>query len=118
RLEAAGHFDGFRPAADSRHGLARVAIHGGEGLVATGSATFVVFDRADGTAPLPLRRRGEGPPPEPLRPEDLNEAERDVLARAERAFRGRGEASFIERFWGLRPKRTASGASCVFPNAL
>ena len=118
RLEAAGHFDGFRAGPESRHGLARVEIRGAEGLVATGSAAFVVFDRHDGTAPLPLRRRGVDPVPEPLRPGELNEAEGEVLARADRALRARGDASFIERFWGLVPRRTANGASCTFPNAL
>lgn len=118
RLEATGRFDGFQEGPACRHALARVEIRGAEGPVATGSGTFVAFDRHDGTAPLPLRRRGVDPMPPPLRADELNDAEREVLARADRALRGRGEASFVERFWGLQPRRTASGASCTFPNAL
>lgn len=118
RLEAASRFDGFVEGLQSRQGLARAEITCGGALLATGSATFVSFGNRDATAPLPMRRRGAEPAPAPLAPEDLTEPEREVVARADRALRGRGPASFIERFWGLQPRRTAAGATCTFANGL
>lgn len=120
RLESVGVFDGFVAGGAGRQGLARTEIFAGDTLVATGSATFAALGSGEGSAPLPMRRR-ESVQVEPLRESELNDEERVVFARAQAAMQGGEGDSFIERFWGLAPRREERGdvdASCEFPNGL
>lgn len=120
RLESVGVFDGFVAAAAGRQGLARSEIFAGGTLVATGSATFLALGSGEGSAPLPMRRR-ESVQVEPLLEGDLSDQERAVFERAQAAMRAGEGGSFIERFWGLLPRREEQGdvdAHCEFPNGL
>jgi acyl-coenzyme A thioesterase PaaI-like protein len=118
RLEARGRFDGFITGTAGQQGLARAEIRAGEALVCTASGSFMALGNREGMAPLPTRRRGVDPEMPPLALEELNEEERVVYARAEKALRVEAGTSFIERFWGFLPQRTASGAACDFTNGL
>lgn len=74
----------------------------------------------EGSAPLPMRRR-DAVKVEPLRESELNEEERAVFARAQAAMREGEGGSFIERFWGLLPRREEGApvdARCDFPNGM
>jgi acyl-coenzyme A thioesterase PaaI-like protein len=47
----------------------------------------------------------------------LDETEREILQRADAALVA-GDASFISRFFGITPRKTATGASCELQNGL
>lgn len=115
-LEVRAEFDGFVKRASACQGLARASITSGDSLVCTASSTFIMLGERDATAPLPMRRNGSAPPVEPLALEALTEEERIVFARARKAMIARRDGSFIERFWGLEPRRNGNGASCALPN--
>ena len=117
-LESRGEFDGFIAQAAGKQGLARSRIYAGRTLVATCTGSFMALGNRDATAPLPTRRRGEGPPVMPLAVDELNDDERDVYGRALRALDAANGASFIDRFWGFEPQPRKDGAACDFPNAL
>lgn len=117
-LVARGRLDAVLEGASERQGLTRVAIHAGDALVCTGTGAFIVMGGPDATPPLPMRRAADFIE-EPLEPAALTAPEREVLARAEAAMRpARGDLSFIERFMGLAPRRTAKGATLRCPNGL
>lgn len=118
KLEAVGRFDGFFPGTTGKQGLARAEIRAGESLVCSASGSFMALGNREGTAPLPMRRRGFDADVAPLRAAELNEEERAVLGRAEQAIEPHAKSSFIERFWGLLPQRHGSGAVCDFANGL
>ena len=115
-LSAASEFDGFVQGAAGKQGLSRAQIYAGGRLVATSSGTFMALGNRDATAPLPVRRRGEGPEVKPLLVDELSEQESDVYQRAEAALAS-GD-SFLDRFWGFLPVRNDLGATCEFPNGL
>jgi acyl-coenzyme A thioesterase PaaI-like protein len=115
RLESTGQFDGFMHGTSGRQGLTRAKIHANGALVATVSGSFMAIDQ--GTAPLRMRRRGEAGVA-PLDPAQLTGEERAVYERARSAAEARGEASFIERFWGLTPAGSEGTAHCDFANGL
>jgi acyl-coenzyme A thioesterase PaaI-like protein len=118
RMQATGTFDGYARGASSQLGLMRVELTAGDGtLVATGSGTFVALGNREGTAPLPMRKRGIDAEVPPLAPAELSEQEREVYERASRAMQG-GPAAFIDRFWGLVPQRVEGGATLEFANGL
>jgi len=118
RITSVGRFDGFARGACGQLGLMRVELTAGDGTsVATGSGTFMALGNREGTAALPMRKRGVDADVTPLAPSDLNEQEREVYERAARATQG-GPATFIDRFWGLVPQRVDGGATIDFANGL
>lgn len=118
RLEVRGRCDGFVAGAAGRQGLTRAEVHGREGLVCTVSGSFLVLGPGHTAAPIPARRRSERPHVEPLAESELSDEEGRVYARARAALAGDGDASFIERFWGLVARRAAEGAVCEMDNGL
>jgi acyl-coenzyme A thioesterase PaaI-like protein len=117
-LQALGSFDGFVTGLAGQQGLARAEIRSHDQLVGIASGTFMALGNREGTAPLPMRRRGVDAEVPPLRVAELNEEERAVYARAQRALIDDGKTSFIERFWGFVPQREGDGAACDFTNGL
>ena len=118
RIESSGRFDGFVDAVAGRQGMARSELHASGRLIATASGSFMALGNREGTAPLPMRRRGVDAAASPLSPDELVDEERVVYERALAAMRGGDDASFIERFWNYLPRATAEGAECDFPNGL
>lgn len=118
RLESFGRFDGFIDAACGRQGLARSEIRAGGALIATATGTFMALGNREGTAPLPMRRRGSDAPTQPLAPADLAPEEEPVYERALAATEGSSGGAFIDRFWGYLPRANGSGAECEFDNGL
>lgn len=98
-------------------GLTQAEVRAGGELVCRATGSFVELGNREGLAPLPMRRRGIDADPAVLQPGDLTADEREVYERAAAATR-EPVPSFIERFWGLLPQRTAEGASCRFANGL
>jgi acyl-coenzyme A thioesterase PaaI-like protein len=117
RLESFGRFDGFIDAASGRQGLARSEIRAGGRLIATATGTFMALGNREGTAPLPMRRRGMEAATQPLRPSELAPEEMPVYERAVAAMQG-SPGSFIDRFWGYLPRANGSRAECEFANGL
>lgn len=115
RITARSAFDGFLRGVTGKQGASRVEIHAGKKLVAHGSATFMVLGTR-ATAPHPLPRRGDRGNIDVPHPDHLNFEEERVFLRAAEALRG--EAPFLESFWGYVPKRTKSGAACTAPHGL
>jgi acyl-coenzyme A thioesterase PaaI-like protein len=110
-------FEGFSAGGSVPQALASGVLKSGGNIVCHASGTFVVLPPPPGVrlAPLPWQR----PPDahlEPLREDELDAAERKVLAACDRALAtADGEHSFIERFWGMLPVRTRDGARCRVP---
>lgn len=118
RITSAGSFDGFAQHASGRLGLMRVELRAeGGALVGTGSGTFMALDNREGTAPVPMRKRGVDPDIAPLAPSELSGQERDVYERATGAMQA-GPGAFIDRFWGLVPRAVEGGAAIEFANGL
>ena len=115
RLEAAGEFRGFFRTASGRLAQSRVVVTGAAGPLAFGSGSFVALRPPAGVTmhPAPNRRR-DHPPPPPLLESDLKRDELEILRRADDALEGSG--SFVERFWGYAPQRSAGGASATMKN--
>lgn len=118
RLHSIGRFDGFFEGARGQQGLTRGEIRAGDVLVATASGSFMALGNREGTAPLPMRKRGVDAEVAPLTIAELNDEERDVFERARSASEPDARATFIERFWNFRPRRNAGGATTDFANGL
>jgi acyl-coenzyme A thioesterase PaaI-like protein len=111
RLSAVSWLDGFVEGGADRQGLARVEIRSGRILVATGSGSFMVIGKPNATPPHPLPRRGENRDVT-IALEHLTDAEREVHRHARKSLASIPHTSFIERFWGYRPRRLEHGARC------
>ncbi|HEY6821081.1 MAG TPA: acyl-CoA thioesterase domain-containing protein [Burkholderiales bacterium] len=112
RIAATSRFEGFIREGKGRIGKSRVAIFQKENPIGVGTGAFMALDPPGDVKlhPVPHRRR-EDPPAPALKEADLDESEKNILAHAERALAD-PRPSFIERFWGFLPHRTAQGASC------
>lgn len=101
RLEAEGEFQGFFRAAAGRLGMSRVSVAGRAGRVCYGTGTFMALPAPERVKlhPVPHRNR-KSPEPRPLGEKDLDENEREILARADAALAAPGP--FIRNFWGGR----------------
>jgi acyl-coenzyme A thioesterase PaaI-like protein len=113
-IEARGEFRGFVNADVGRQGLARVVFdaHGRE--VGFGHGAFMPLEAPPGMKMFPLQptRRAHVELPDEA---TLDDSERDIVARADRALAGPG-GSFIGRFLGITPAKTENGASCRMEN--
>jgi len=116
RLEATGRFRGFIREGKGRIGKSEVSVVSRDKTLCIGSGAFMALDPPSDVRlhPVPHRRRDSPPVPLPSAGE-LNPSEREILQRAEAALEN-PHPSFIERFWGCLPHRTAHGASCKAPN--
>ena len=113
-IEARGEFRGFVAAAASRQGLARVTLTAGGREVGFGHGAFMALEPPPGMTMFPVapsRSHDVAIPAE----DSLDAGERDILARADTALAGT-EGSFIARFLGLVPRKTAEGACCPMTN--
>jgi acyl-coenzyme A thioesterase PaaI-like protein len=119
RLEAAGEFRGFFREGSGRLGQARVVVAGAAGDVAFGSGSFMALRPPTGVTmhPAPNRKRDDPLPP-PVAEDSLERDERRILRQAELALERRAAdgGSFVERFWGYAPHRTATGAAAAMKN--
>jgi acyl-coenzyme A thioesterase PaaI-like protein len=113
-IEARGEFRGFVEKGAGRQGLARVVFGAGGREVGFGHGAFMPLEAPPGMTMFPLQptRRADVDVPQPS---SLDEGERDILARADRALAGSG-SSFIGRFLGIVPAATQTGASCRMEN--
>jgi len=97
--------------------LAHARLYGDTGLAMVGQSSFVQLpppQQMGEMAPLPWQRRERIEAP-PLRPEQLDARERQVLEACEAALAAQAAnpgVSFLRHFWGLLPQRTADGAEC------
>lgn len=113
-VEARGELHGFIEGVQSRQGLARVTIHAGGREMGFGHGAFMALDPPPGMTMSALQPRRDPDTP-PAAEDSLDESERDIVRRAERALAG-GEGSFIARFLGIVPRKTTGGASCLMDN--
>ena len=116
RLHSSSRFQGFVREGKGRIGKSDVSISNGRYTVCVGTGAFMALDPPSNVKlhPVPHRRRHDAPV-SPLNEAELKEDEKVILACAEAALDD-PQPSFIERFWGLLPHRTAHGASCKAPN--
>ena len=116
RLEAAGEFHDFFREGSGRLGQARVVVASAAGEVAFGSGSFMALRPPAGVTmhPAPNRRRDDPPPP-PIAADALARDERRILRHADAVLAAVGAegGSFVERFWGYAPHRTATGAAAA-----
>lgn len=114
-IEAFGTFEGFTTGVGSRLGLSRVRLTAGGRPVGFGHGAFMALDPPPGMTMHPVapsRRHEVDLPAEST----LDESEREILRRADDALAARGDSSFIARFLGIVPRKTADGASCPMEN--
>jgi len=116
RLAATSRFEGFIREGKGRIGKSRVAIFQKEDPICVGTGAFMALDPPGDVKlhPVPHRRR-EDPALPPLKETELTAEEKAIVARADAALKD-PSPSFIERFWGFLPHRTAHGASCKASN--
>jgi acyl-coenzyme A thioesterase PaaI-like protein len=110
-MEAA--FEGFFAGNAVKQALSRGVLTSDGEPVCYATGTFVMLPPPVGVklAPLPWQLDGEPKPPLDLR--ELDAKERAVVRAAEAAVNAHdGQHTFIERFWGITPKHTATGATC------
>jgi acyl-coenzyme A thioesterase PaaI-like protein len=112
-LHAEASLEGFFAGDSVRQAITRGVLMSGAQRVAYATGTFIVLPAPAGVklAPLPWQQ-GEARPA-PLTRKDLDQRERAVVRAAEAALApDEGPHSFIERFLGIQPKHTATGATC------
>lgn len=99
RLRARGEFQGFFERGVGRLGLSRVAVAGSAGQVCYGTGSFMALAPPKGMTlhPVPLRKRGS-PFSVFSDVKNLNQKEKEILARADAALAAGG--NFIGEFWG------------------
>jgi hypothetical protein len=113
-IEAIGDFAGFTAEGVAKQGLSRVSIRAAGLEAGFGHGAFMALDLPPGLTMFPLQptRAHEAALPDEA---TLGDAEREILRRADAAL-APGEGSFISRFFGIAPRKTASGASCELQN--
>lgn len=100
--------------------LAHGKLESGGQMVMTGNGSFVQLPPPADVremAPLPWQRT-DLVDPQPLAEDALDAREREVLAACDAALAASGtdaQYSFLQRFWGILPERTAKGAQCRMP---
>ena len=116
RIEALSRFHGFVREGKGRIGKSNVVVKNEADVICVGTGSFMALDPPADVKLHPVRHRKRHDPPVVLVPEtDFTAEEKKVLQRADAALED-PRPSFIERFWGFLPQRTAHGASCKAPN--
>lgn len=116
RLLAEATFDGLIAGLAGDQGLARVSVTSNGKLVCTGSGGFMVFRAKEKKLAHPMKARSRAwrAPPLPAI-EDFTPEENAILRHAQRALKASREHSFIENFWGYRPRPAKRGATATMP---
>lgn len=119
-LDAHAALDGFLAEGERRLGYTRGTLWGRDGMICTGSATFMVLAPPGGRvlAPVPHRRRDD-PPPTPLQESILDDAERAILGHADALLarmRASPELGFADHYFGFETERRAAGARATLRN--
>ena len=105
--------EGFFAADSPRQAITRGVLRSGAEIVAYATGTFMVLPPPAGVKLAPLPWQQGHARPQPLRVSELDEKERAVVRAAEAALASHdGTHTFIERFFGIEPKQTATGAAC------
>jgi acyl-coenzyme A thioesterase PaaI-like protein len=105
--------EGFFAADTARQAITRGVLKSGDTAVAYATGTFMVLPPPEGVklAPLPWQQRDARPGP--LEMAQLDEKERAVVRAAQAALSSHdGVHTFFERFVGIEPKHTTTGATC------
>lgn len=93
--------------------VGELAIRCGDTVCVTGEGSFGIMDNRRGLAPHPLPRSNPVEDLEPLTESELDDRERDVLDRACRTEAAGAEVpAFLDRFWGIVPSPSETGAQC------
>ena len=114
RLEARSAFAGYVPGAAGLQAVSRTEIRGSGGeLVGLGTGGFMVLDLPAGQRVPPMLPVALAEPDHLPDPRALEPGEAAIYRRAEAAWTAsEGEpGGFIGRFWGMRTRTTANGAS-------
>jgi len=116
-LAAEGSLERFYGGAAVPHAITRAVVTSNGEAVCYASGSFVPLPTPPDVklAPLPWQQPGASQP-SALETEELTPIERAVVKAQEAALaRNDREHAFIERFWGVLPKTTSTGASCRVP---
>jgi len=115
-IEAVSDFAGFAAGGVAKQGLSRVTIRAGGVEAGFGHGAFMALEPPPGLTMFPLQPTRI---PEVALPDEpsLSDSEREILRQADAAL-APGEGSFISRFLGIAPRKTAAGASCELQNGL
>jgi acyl-coenzyme A thioesterase PaaI-like protein len=113
-IEARGEFAGFAAKGVARQGLSRVVLFAGGREAGFGHGAFMALDPPPGVTMFPVQPSRDQEVEVPAET-SLDDAEREILRRADAALAGR-EASFIARFLGIVPRNFTGGASCSMQN--
>jgi acyl-coenzyme A thioesterase PaaI-like protein len=118
-ISAASRCHGFVGEGEGRVGRSRVVLDAAAGEIGYGSGAFMVLKPPPQVTlhPVPLRRRGDAPPPS-LAERELAPDELRILRHAEEALERAAKSghAFVRHFWGFLPEATRGAASCVMPN--
>ena len=115
-ITGVGEFSNFAVGVDSRQGLVRCTLVAQGKTALFGSGAFMVMQPPPGRVMHPVVDAVHAGR-EPLRPEELEGHEPELLARSGRALQAAGgERNFLKHFWGMLPRRTADGAECRTSN--
>jgi uncharacterized protein (TIGR00369 family) len=112
KLIARSTFEGFVNGVGGKQGVARVVIHGSCGkLVGLGTGAFMVLPFPAGQRVPPLRPASLVEPTFLPNPQNgLDAGEGEIYKRVQRLVKEPNGDSFIRRFWGIRSRRSGSGA--------
>ncbi len=115
RLTATARSDGFFRRGAGRLGVSRATLSNSEGIVCTGTGTFMVLTPPKDIVlhPVPHRRRDE-PPVALIAHYALTREEREITRRADAALEN-GDG-FLDQFWGYTAHRTEQGATGAMKN--
>lgn len=116
-LRGEGAFQGFAEHAAARQGLARFTISSEGRIACFGTGAFMPLPPPPGKSMHPVVRQFEAPPP--LDEAMLDEKERDVLERADKAIADAdAKRAFVSRFLGYDAALEGEGASATMRNAM
>ncbi|HEX2825242.1 MAG TPA: acyl-CoA thioesterase domain-containing protein [Burkholderiales bacterium] len=105
--------EGFFAADSARQAITRGALKSGGETIAHATGTFMVLPPPEGVKLAPLPWQQGDVRPQPLEMSELEEKERAVVRAAQAALSSHdGVHTFFERFVGIEPRHTATGATC------
>jgi len=115
-MQGVGEFHNFVDGSDSRQGLCRATVFADGRPALFGNGAFMIMNPPPGRTMYPLTpavHAGMAP----LAEHELEDHERELLARADRALQAvEGARGFLKHFWGMLPWTTADGARCRTAN--
>jgi acyl-coenzyme A thioesterase PaaI-like protein len=112
-LHAEASLEGFFAGDTVKQAITRGVLTSGDQTLAYATGTFVVLPPPPGAKLAPLPWQQDRVPATPLERHELDEKERVVMRAANAALRSADEQhAFFDRFLGIMPKPTATGATC------